>query len=71
MHASHTGALAAAMHFHGTKPSEALSRSRLIWAISCRHPQEDRLAARPSRLEARAKYGNTILVIANRRAAIT
>lgn len=71
IHAIHTGALAANMHFHGTKPSEGLARPRLIRVTPCRHPQEDWLAAKPCRLEAGARYCYAIPVIAICRAAVT
>lgn len=70
-HAIHTGALAANMHFHVTKPSEGLARPRLIWVTPCRYPQEDWLAVRPCRLEAGARYCYAIPVIAICRAAVT
>ena len=70
-HAIHTGALAANMHVHVTKPSEGLARPRWIRVTPCRHPQEDWLALRPSRLEAGARYGYAIPAIAICRAAVT
>lgn len=70
-HAIHTRALAANMHVHVTKPSEGLARPRWIRVTPCRHPQEDWLALRPSRLEAGARYGYAIPAIAICRAAVT